>query len=83
MNYYGRILKPGRIEAQETGQVIQHSLSEMYRQGRFLGGFEHTVGDSTYVDGNEGAADSFTGIERIMRDGVEVYRLVYHGGLIK
>jgi len=24
-----------------------------------------------------------TGVERIERDGVEVYRLVYHGGLIK
>ncbi len=44
MNYYGRILEPARIEAQEAGQVIQHSLSEMYRQGRFLGGFEHAVG---------------------------------------
>jgi len=83
MNYYGRILEPAKIEAQEAGQIIQQSLTEMYRQGRFLGGFEHAVGSCTYVDSNEGAVDSFTGIERIMRDGVEVYRLVYHGGLIK
>ena len=78
VNYYGRILDTARIEAQEAGQVIQHSLSEMYRQGRFLGGFEHTVGAYTYVDSSEGAVDSF-GARRIMRDGVVVYRLVYHG----
>lgn len=83
MNYYGRILDPARIAAAEAGQVIQASLSEMYRQGRFLGGFEHTVGDFTYVDGSEGDVASFTGVERILRDGVPVYCLVYHGGLIK
>ena len=83
MNYYGRILEPARIAAQDVGQVIQQSLSEMYRQGRFLGGFEYTVGDSTYRDSSEGDVASFTGVEEILRDGVVVYRLVYHGGLIK
>ena len=83
MNYYGRILEPDRIAPAETGHVIQQSLSEMYRQGRFLGGFEHAVGNSRYIDRSEGDVASLTGVERIERDGVEVYRLVYHGGLIK
>jgi hypothetical protein len=76
-------VEPGRIAAQDVGAVIQQSLTEMYRQGRFLGGFEHSVAGSTYRDRNEGDAASFTGVEEILRDGVVVYRLVYHGGLVK
>jgi len=44
MNYYGRILDPERITAAEAGQVIKESLSAMYREGRFLGGFEQVAG---------------------------------------
>lgn len=83
MNYYGRILRPDMIEPAEAGRIIQESLSEMYRQGRFLGGFEHVVDDSTYVDTNEGDMASFTGREWITRQGIKVYELVYHGGFIK
>ncbi len=83
MNYYGRILDPGRIASWRAGQVIQESLSEMYRQGRFLGGFQHTSGDCTYFDTSEGDLASFTGREWIVREDVKVYELIYHGGLIK
>src|SRR5512146_1382205 len=41
MNYYGRILEPKLITAAEAGQVIQESLSLMYKEGRFLGGYTH------------------------------------------
>jgi hypothetical protein len=83
MNYYGRILEPALITAAEAGHIIQKSLSALYQEGRFLGGFEHTLGRDTYVDTNEGDTVSFTGKEWIMRDGVRVYELVYQGGLIK
>ena len=83
MNYYGRILEPVSITPAETGQIIQKSLSQMYRQGRFLGGFENTIGDDTYVDTSQGEVDAFTGKERILRNNKRVYELVYHGGLIK
>ena len=83
MNYYGRILKPNLITAAEAGQMIQASLSRLYQQGRFLGGFEYTVGQDTYVDTNAGDTALFTGKEWITRNGVKVYELVYHGGLIK
>jgi hypothetical protein len=83
MNYYGRILKPLLITAAEAGQIIQTSLSAMYQQGRFLGGFEYTSGNSTYVDTSEGDTASFTGTEWITRDGLTVYELIYHGGLIR
>lgn len=83
MNYYGRILEPERITGPQTGRIIQESLSALYREGRFLGGFEHTVDDSTYFDTNQGDVGSFTGREWIARGGLTVYELVYHGGLIK
>ncbi len=83
MNYYGRILDPSLITAEEAGRIIQESLSRMYKEGRFLGGFEHSTRNSTYVDTNEGDITSFTGREWIMRENVRVYELVYHGGLVK
>ena len=39
MNYYGRILRDDLLTAPQAGQMIKASLSRMYRQGRFLGGF--------------------------------------------
>lgn len=83
MNYYGRILEPEMIEAAEAGSIIKQSLTEMYKEGRFLGGFEHDTDDGVYTDTSVGDVASFTGKEWITRAGVIVYDLVYHGGLIK
>jgi hypothetical protein len=83
MNYYGRILRPDTIEAAEAGSIIQRSLSEMYKEERFLGGFEYDTGDGVYTDTSEGDVASFAGKEWITREGIVVYDLVYHGGLIK
>ena len=83
MNYYGRILQPEKITAVQAGQIIKQSLSKLYKEGRFLGGFTHTVGAFSYTDTSQGTPKSFTGKEWITCDGVKVYELVYHGGLIK
>ena len=83
MSYYGRILRPDMIDGTMAGMVIQRSLSTLYRQGRFLGGFTHPVENLIYVDTNAGEFGSFTGVERIYRGHVETYRLDYHGGIIK
>jgi hypothetical protein len=83
MNYYGRILEPERIEAAEAGQIIQQSLSAMYQENRFLGGFEFTIDSDRYIDTSQGDLTMFTGTEWIEREGVRVYDLVYHGGLVK
>jgi hypothetical protein len=82
-NYYGRILKPEMIEAVEAGSIIKQSLTEMYKEGRFLGGFEYDTGDGVYTDTSDGDVTAFAGREWITREGVRVYELVYHGGLIK
>jgi hypothetical protein len=83
MNYFGRILVPDKITSAQAGAMIKASLTRMYSEGRFLGGFEHTEGDLTYVDTNEGDIQYFTGREYILRIEELVYELVYHGGLVK
>jgi hypothetical protein len=83
MNYYGRILADERLDAATAGAVIKHSLSELYLEGRFLGGFETAVDGFRYVDTNSGDVSSFEGREWIEQDGVHLYELVYHGGLVR
>ena len=83
MNYYGRILRQDLITAAQAGQMIKASLSRMYKEGRFLGGFEHTEQNLTYLDWNDGNVASFIGNEWIRRGQETAYELDYHGGLIK
>lgn len=83
MNYYGYILNTNLITSTETGKVIMSSLTKMYSDGRFLGGFVNEEFGLRYEDKNEGDLKHFTGKERILRDHLIVYELIYHGGLIK
>ena len=83
MNYYGRIVRGDRIDAATAGGVIKQALSALYREGRFLGGFSFSVGPHVYTDRSEGNAASFSGYEVIEMNGETVYRLDYHGGMIK
>jgi hypothetical protein len=82
MNYYGRILRSELITPAQAGQVIKASLSQMYLQGRFLGGFTHKYEGFTYSDDSKGEMTSFLGKESISREGILAYELYYHGGLI-
>lgn len=83
MNYYGRILRDDLLSGAEAGQMIKASLTRMYQEGRFLGGFEYHENDLTYTDGNEGNVVFFRGRETIRRGSETAYELEYHGGLIR
>ncbi len=83
MNYYGRILRDDLITAPEAGGMIKASLSLMYKEERFLGGFEHTENDMTYIDTSEGSVGCFQGREFIRCGQETAYELDYHGGLIR
>lgn len=82
MNYFGKSLLKNSITAAEIGQIIKTSLSRMYEEKRFLGGFEFSIKDDTYYDTNEGNVEFFTGKEWITRKSNKVYELLYHGGLV-
>jgi hypothetical protein len=81
-NYYGEVLRTDLIDAAGAGGMIKRALSAMYAEGRFLGGFRFEWQDLVYTDRNEGDVSSFQGVEEILRGGVAVYRLHYHGGTI-
>jgi hypothetical protein len=83
MNYYGVDLRPDLISAADIGAMIKKSLKEMYKEGRFLGGFEYFEQDLRYLDKSDGPMTNFTGIEEIYKNDTLVYRLTYHGGLIE
>jgi hypothetical protein len=83
MNYFGRILDNERITSAKAGEMIKESLTLMYAEGRFLGGFEHRSGEFTYNDTNEGDVTFFAGREWISHGDMTVYELVYHGGLVR
>jgi Domain of unknown function (DUF5680) len=83
MNYYGRILRSDLLTAAQAGQMIKAGLSLMYKEGRFLGGFEFSEKDLVYNDANDGDINCFQGREFICRGKETAYELSYHGGLIK
>ncbi len=83
MNYYGRILQPTLLNAAQAGQIIMGSLSTLYENGRFLGGYEYKTNLGKYTDTNQGDVFSFQGIEWIEVQNKKAYELLYHGGLVK
>ena len=82
MSYYGRILVPELISAEKAGTVIKTALSEMYRSGRFLGGFKKMTNHGYYIDQSTGDVASFSGVEKILVEDVDAYQLDYAGGLV-
>ncbi|HEY5161263.1 MAG TPA: DUF5680 domain-containing protein [Gaiellaceae bacterium] len=83
MNYYGYILVPEELSAEESGKVIKESLTALYSEGRFLSGFKHQTTLGLYIDTNEGDVANFHGMEWTERGGKRLYELRYHGGLIR
>lgn len=83
MNYYGRILEPEQMDQAQAGEILRKALSSLYEEGRFLGGYQYSVGDITYIDLNDGDISQFSGREWMLRGETKVYELQYHGGLIK
>jgi hypothetical protein len=57
-------------------------MSQVKEDRPFRGPRALEKGDYRYVDESQGGVDRFTGVERILYQGREVYRLHYHGGRI-
>ena len=83
MNYYGCILRPDVLTVDVAGNAIKQALSQMYAEGRFLGGYKHSVDGWQYSDQSEGTFERFHGAETISKGDDACYELKYHGGLVK
>ncbi|MBU1307071.1 MAG: hypothetical protein KKF33_16325 [Alphaproteobacteria bacterium] len=83
MNYYGYIQRPDLIDGQRAGATIKAALTDMYGEGRFLGGFDWTGPHGRYIDTSTGDAAHFHGREVILVGDAEAYALDYFGGLMR
>lgn len=83
MNYCGWILRDDLLTAAQGARVIRSALTEMYKEGRFLGGFVHHLDDVVYRDTSQGDVTRFAGSETIAVQEVVAYRLDYHGGRVR
>jgi hypothetical protein len=83
MLYYGYITRPDLIDGMRAGATIKEALSAMYREGRFLGGWDFTGPHGVYRDTSTGTVEHFHGRETIAVGGIEAYALDYFGGLVK
>lgn len=83
MNYYGRIIKDELLNSDTSGTIIKKSLSALYNENRFLGGFDYEYDGFHYNDKSKGDFKSFTGTEIILKDDICLYQLDYHGGIIR
>ncbi len=82
MNYYGLVSN----EVVPAGQVyafLQQAMNQVKEDRPFRGPRTLKQDDFEYRDENSGDLDQFTGIERILYQGSEIYCLYYHGGRVK
>jgi hypothetical protein len=77
MNYYGVATSAA---PPELGHFLKKALQRVSEERPFRGQHVLLENGFEYLDESEGDIASFTGVELILYDGTEVYRLVYHGG---
>ncbi len=81
MNYYGGVTS--EIPAKEIYAFLKKAMRQVKEDRPFRGPRNFKEEDFEYIDESEGNINNFSGTERILYKGKEVYKLYYHGGLIK
>jgi len=81
MNYYGAAVE-GSVPAGQVYQFLQKAMGRVQEERPFRGPRSLVEGDWQYLDESEGDSGRFRGVERILYQGREVYRLDYHGGSV-
>ena len=81
MNYYGEMVKD-TAPAQQVYGFLRQAMRQVTADRPFRGPSRFQQGDIEYRDESQGNLDRFRGVEVILYQGQEVYRLVYHGGRV-
>ena len=81
MNYFGKI-SSDVVSGKEVYKFLQSAMRQVKEDRPFRGPNNFKSGDFEYIDESTGDFHNFTGIERILFKGQEIYRLNYHGGSI-
>ena len=82
MNYYG-VVSSEVIPVNQVYDFLRKAMRQITDDKPFRGPGSFKESDFEYVDENTGTIEQFTGFERIIYQGQEIYRLDYHGGKVK
>ena len=80
MVYYGSI--DGDIAPDSVYPILQKALRHMPEESPFRGPKEMIEGEYLYRNIWKGSIESFSGDEIIIKNGKEIYRATYNGGLV-
>jgi hypothetical protein len=84
MAYAGGVLAGASVtQVSQVYAFLRAALGRGTVEAPFRGPARHESFGYEYVNEWRGAVDEFTGAELIRRDGAEVYRLTYAGGLVR
>ena len=79
MNYFGKI-SSDVVSGKEVYKFLQSAMQQVKEDRPFRGPNNFKSGDFEYIDESTGNVYNFTGTEKILYKGQEIYRLNYHGG---
>ena len=82
MNYYGKIVSDV-VSAKEIYEFLKIAMRQVKEDRPFRGPNNFKSGDFEYIDESTGDINDFSGTEKILFKGQEIYRLIYHGGIVK
>ncbi len=82
MNYYGRITSD-TVPEKEVYEFLRMAMRQVKENRPFRGPDRFKSGSFEYIDESTGDVNWFSGTERILFKGREVYRLFYHGGIVR
>ena len=82
MNYYGKVISLV-VSAKEIYKFLQQAMRQIKEDRPFRGPNNFKSGDFEYIDKSSGDVNDFSGTEKILFKGQEIYRLIYHGGIVK
>jgi len=83
MNYYGQVLSSEGVSEQKVGAFLKEALKRVKPEKPFRGPYKYEENSFMYLNDVEGDVRKFSGTEKILYEGKEVYTLLYHCGLTK
>ncbi|TSD04197.1 MAG: hypothetical protein Athens071412_793 [Parcubacteria group bacterium Athens0714_12] len=82
MNYYGKIISQ-IVSPRQIYQFLQETLKRITENKPFRGPYRFKKDNFKYFNKIKGMVEKFEGEEMIFHKGISVYKLIYHGGIIK
>jgi hypothetical protein len=83
MNYYGLASPSTGVSLKDVYAFLREALKKVSEQKPFRGPEKYERQPFRYVNDVEGNVTMFSGTEKILYKGKEIYKLLYHGGCAK